>query len=190
MTDPTENCPGGLRLYNVDGVRACGRPNSGGGSYSVKYSSHGIKYTQICGRARGHQYTSPDGLSPTFDGGASSHNDINSFYVDGISLTRGSPRKHIWTFVAGLKEDNSHNGGAYTCPCQSGSKQSVQNFIGEDYYCESGDPAIPARQFLQKLYTADPLCRDGNDCNGLESDCCKSSLPWFSKKLDVATSDS
>ena len=127
-------------------------------------------------------------MSPTFDGGASSHNDINSFYVDGISLTRGSPRKHIWTFVAGLKEDNSHNGGAYTCPCQSGSKQSVQNFIGEDYYCESGNPAKPARQFTRKVYTADPLW-DGKDCNGLESDCCKSSLPWFSKKLDAATSD-
>ena len=49
MTDPSsENCPGGLRLYDVDGVRACGRPVSGGGScHSVKYSSHGIQYNQV-----------------------------------------------------------------------------------------------------------------------------------------------
>ena len=48
MTDPNESCPGGLRLYNADGVRACGRPNSGGGScHSVKYSSRGIEYTQV-----------------------------------------------------------------------------------------------------------------------------------------------
>ena len=142
-----------------------------------------------CGKAKGYQFTSPDSVSPFFDGGIESHNDINSFYVDGVSLTRGSPRQHIWTFMAGIKEDNSHNNGAYTCPCQSGSKQIVQNFIGEDYYCESGNPAEPAGQFLNKLYTADPLW-DGNNCNGLESDCCKStSLPWFNKQFDTVTSD-
>ena len=43
----------------------------------------------------------------------SRHNDINSHYVDGLSLTRGNPRKHIWTYMAGLKEDNSYNGGIY-----------------------------------------------------------------------------
>ena len=32
------------------------------------------------------------------------HNDINSYYVDGVSITRGSPRQHVWTLMAGVHE--------------------------------------------------------------------------------------
>ena len=30
------------------------------------------------------------------------HNDINSYYVDGVSITRGSPCQRVWTLMAGL----------------------------------------------------------------------------------------
>ena len=57
MTATTEGCPGGLRLYEVNGVRACGRPVTGSGScHSIQYPSHGIRYSEVCGRARGYQY--------------------------------------------------------------------------------------------------------------------------------------
>ncbi len=142
----------------------------------------------MCGRARGYQYNSPDAVDSTI-GGVQHHNDINSYYVDGVSVTRGSPRQHIWTFMGGLKEDNSNANGVYTCPCQTGSKQSnnIQYFINNDYYCESGNPVQPSG-FAPVLYTADPLW-DGYKCRGLESDCCKSSLPWFHKQLGVTTND-
>ncbi len=107
MTDPAENCPNGLRLYETNGVRACGRPVTGSGScHSIKYPSNGVQYTQVCGRVRGYQYYSTDAVEATM-GGVQHHNEINSYYVDGVSVTRGSPRQHIWTFMAGLKEDNS-----------------------------------------------------------------------------------
>ena len=188
MTDRAENCPGGLRLYDVNEVRACGRPVSGGGScHSIEYPSHSVRYNQVCGRVRGYQYYTPDAVEPSI-GGVQHHNDINSYYVDGLSLTRGTPRRHIWTFMAGLKEDNSYSSGKYTCPCQTGSKQSVQSFIGNDYYCESGNPIQPGG-FSPVLYTADPLW-DGEKCHGLESDCCQSStLPWFHKQLGTTTND-
>ena len=32
MSDPTEECPSGFRLYSQNGVRACGRPVTSGGS--------------------------------------------------------------------------------------------------------------------------------------------------------------
>ena len=32
MTDATENCPSGFRLYQSEGVRACGRATSSVGS--------------------------------------------------------------------------------------------------------------------------------------------------------------
>ncbi len=188
MTDTTESCPNGWRLFEVDGVRACGRANSGIGSCSsVQYPSNGVRYTEICGRARGYQFGTTNAIDSTIGKG---HNDINSHYVDGLSLTRGNPRKHMWTYIAGLKEDNSHYLGAFTCPCQPGSQQTnnVPNFIGNNYYCESGNPSTPSGA-VYKLYTADPLW-DGEQCNGLESACCTSTtLPWFHKELDSPTND-
>ncbi len=188
MTDRMEDCPGGLRLYDVNGVRACGRPVTGSGScHSIQYPSNGIQYNQVCGRVIGYQYYTTDAVEKIL-GGVQHHNDINSYYVDGVSLTRGSPRQHIWTLMAGVKEDNTIS--AYTCPCQTGSKQSgnVQSFISNDYYCESGNPAQPSG-YAPVLYTDDPLW-DGYKCRGLESDCCKSSsLPWFHKQLNTTTND-
>ena len=66
------------------------------------------------------------------------HNDINSHYVDGISLTHGSARQHIWTFMAGYY-DNVQN-SYYNCPCTQSSTQTVQSFVGNDYFCESDNP--------------------------------------------------
>ena len=95
----------------------------------------------------------------------------------------------MWTLIAGLKEDNSYQHGAHTCPCQTSSSQEkhIPYFIGIDYYCESGNPPAPWWDAL--LYTADPQW-DGQQCNGLESPCCTSTtLPWFHKVLDSPTND-
>ena len=48
----------------------------------------------MCSRIIGYQYTSPDGMYR--------HENIDSVYVDGITVTHGSPRQHIWTLYAGL----------------------------------------------------------------------------------------
>ena len=102
MSDSTEECPPGFRLYDENGVRACGRPESSPAGYcqSVKFPSYSISYSQVCGRVTGYQYGSPDGIHPH-----NPINDLNAAYVDGVSLTRGNPRKHIWTFMAALQEN-------------------------------------------------------------------------------------
>ncbi len=188
MTDPVESCPGVLRLYHVNGVRACGRPVTGSGSCrSIKFPSNGVRYSQVCGRVRGYQYHTTDAVEPNI-GGVQHHHNINSYYVDGVSVTRGSPRQHVWTLMAGFKEDNSAGNGAYTRPCQAGSKQAgnIPSFIGDDYYCESGNPATtPSRSVL---YTDDPLW-DGEKCRRLESNCCHGLIPWFHKPLGTTTND-
>ena len=38
---------------------------------------------------------------------------IDGAYVDGVSLTYGNPRQHIWTFAAALDERE----GSWSCPC-------------------------------------------------------------------------
>ena len=193
MSDSTQNCPSGFRLYQSGGVRACGRPVSSKGSCtSVQFPSNGISYSQVCGRVVGYQYASPDAADRLI-GGLQSHNDINSYYVDGVSITRGSPRQHVWTLMAGLLESTyfvTTNDHRYNCPCAQGSPQSstLQSFIGNDYFCESGNPDDGIYQSI--LYTSDPLW-DGKGCGSLEGDCCTSrpSLPWFNKVLSTASTD-
>ena len=87
MTDSTVDCPSGFPLYQMGDVRACGRSSDNApGCQSVKFPSNGISYSEVCGRVVGYQYGSPDALDTNF-GTLEDHNDINAFYVDGVSIT-------------------------------------------------------------------------------------------------------
>uniref|UniRef100_A0A1X7TV93 Fibrinogen C-terminal domain-containing protein n=1 Tax=Amphimedon queenslandica TaxID=400682 RepID=A0A1X7TV93_AMPQE len=175
MSDSTQNCPSGFRLYNTGGVRACGRPISfSAGCSSIEFSSNGISYSQICGRVQGYQFGSTDAVHPT-DGPAGHQNNIDSYYADGVLLTRGSPRQHVWTFIAGYTETSDINANS-NCPCANGVTTSVPSFVGNDYYCESGNGGTYTSEIL---YTNDTLW-DGQTCGNLERPCCLvSDIPWF-----------
>ena len=41
---------------------------------------------------------------------------IDGIYVDGVSITRGSPRQHIWTYAIGLQETIPLD-YPFQCPC-------------------------------------------------------------------------
>ena len=115
----------------------------------MKFSTYG-NYSQVCGKVIGYQYHSPDAVylgrykAETYGSLVDSHhNDINSYYVDGVSITHGYPRQHIWTLIAGLIEASFYIDGRYNCPLSDGSLQntSIQTFVGNDYFCESGNPS-------------------------------------------------
>ena len=175
MSDATESCPSGFNTYNSGGVRACGRYNSGAGCVSVTYPSNGISYSQICGRVTGYQYHSADAfVGPS---------DLNSYYVDGVSITRGSPRQHVWTLANGLT-DTYNNHPYWICPCSTGSTQTIPSFVGNHYFCESGNHAAG---WINTLYTSDPLW-DGQGCGVLEATCCAASgIPWFHRDYGSTT---
>ena len=188
MTDSTENCPSGFKLRTSGDIRACGRAASSIGSCtSVQFPSNDISYSQVCGRVVGYQYGSIDAIQSAY-GDPNHHNDINSYYVDGVSITHGSPRQHVWTLMGGLYEDNSNNGQP-SCPCSpAGSpyKNNLQSFIGNDYFCESGNPTSIWKD--SHFYPSDPLW-DGKECSR-EGDCCTApGLPWFHKDLNTTTTD-
>ena len=174
MKDSCEKCPDEFRLYSENGVRACGRPFSSGGScVGITFPSGNIEYSQVCGKVIGYQVGHTDGAHHT--------NNINSPYCDGISLTHGNPRSHIWTFICGTtKKLNSR------CPCGSNDPRTPPSFVGSDYYCESGSP----NSFVGgKFYSNDPLW-DGHQCGSSETACCqRSGIPWFYKKFNYSTSD-
>uniref|UniRef100_A0A1X7UCC8 Uncharacterized protein n=1 Tax=Amphimedon queenslandica TaxID=400682 RepID=A0A1X7UCC8_AMPQE len=104
--------------------------------------------------------------------------DINSPYVDGVSITRGSPREHVCV------TDTYSSFPSLMCACATGSSQSVQPFIGNHYFCESGNHA---NGWSSTLYTSDPLW-DGKGCGPVEATCCSApGLPWFHRDYGSTT---
>ena len=175
MSDPTQQCPSAWREYNTGGVRACGRPSTSGGSCPAKTYSTSFQYRRVCGRVVGYQYASPDALYHS--------GNINQQYTDGISITHGSPREHVWTYAAGVTESSS-NYSPVNCPCSSKPGRGPPSFVGNKYYCESGNPT---NSFRSQLYTSDKLW-DGKQC---EDSCCTGTdTPlWFKVQLSTTTSD-
>ncbi|XP_019852985.1 PREDICTED: uncharacterized protein LOC109582605 [Amphimedon queenslandica] len=175
MTDPNEKCPTQFRTY---GVGACGRPVTNSGScVGITFPSRDIKYSQVCGKVIGYQVGRTNGAAARH-----ASKDINSAYIDGISLTHGNPRKHIWTLISG------HTGTAASdCPCASHTPYPVPSFVGSHYYCEAG--CHNTRASKTTLYSSDPLW-DGNGCGSSETTCCQRTLiPWFYRSFGYSTTD-
>ena len=115
---------------------------------------------------------------------------IESHYVEGVSLTHGPPgaRQHIWSFAAAFREID---GECCVCPCANRNTQTapVPSFVGNDFFCESGNAAT---EWSEVLYTSDPLW-DGQGCGS--PPCCELSYPpgvtapWFCKQLPQTTTD-
>jgi hypothetical protein len=189
MSDPTQQCPPSLRLYSASGVRACGRPSTIGafGCSSLTFTSgSGRQYSKVCGQVIGHQVGSTDVFSNQ------RNNSIDTGYVDGVSITHGSmPRRHIWTYAAGISEQLRATSEIFSCPCAlAGSSfmpQTPPSYVGNNYYCESGNPASTFEHTDVLRYTSDPLW-DGQQCEG---QCCSDGRtpPWFSVTLTSTTSD-
>ena len=185
MSRPDATCPTEFMLYNASGKLACGRLTSSISSCNsiIFPIPQDLSYSSVCGKVLGYQKGTPQAINTGVG-----HSDINSYYVDGVSITYGEPpnRQHIWTFMASVREDGK---GDWTCPCYIGSTiENVQAFIGDDYFCEAGNPVgFPAPS---QLYTDDPLW-DGETCGYKESPCCQiPGLPWFTKTLSSTTTES
>ena len=174
MTDSTVDCPPGFMLNVTAGIRSCGRPDGEGSCSSIKFPSNSISYSEVCGRVKGYQYGSPEALDTGTD-------SIDSFYAEGISITQGYPRKHVWTLIAGRYEMSTTLGD---CPCNIPSGPQPPSFVGDDYFCESGNPTSNNQKIV---YTDDPLW-DGEGCGNDEGNCCSApGLPWFHRNLTTTT---
>ena len=101
----------------------------------VNYTTGSEQYDQVCGRIIGYQLGFPESFL------ASRGWLINSVYVEGVSVTHGSPRQHIWTFACGVDETTRYAGN---CHCVTGShieryiQYYIPSFVGQNYFCETG----------------------------------------------------
>ena len=181
MTDPNTYCPSGWQLTSHS-KRTCGRVSGGYGLScdSVFFPVSGGDYSSVCGSIIAYQYGQIDGFELYHDGRATT---IEQPYVCGVSLTHGSPRQHIWTFAAGSSEAQPTWEDA--CPCDASISITIPPFVGEDYFCESGDlSGSPVGNF----YLDDPLW-DGEGCSSNSSCCSFNKPPYFTQQLPSPTSD-
>ena len=111
---------------------------------------------------------------------------IDDAYADGVSVTHGSPRQHIWTFAAGGTDGNPAFSGV--CPCDASIDIRIPSFVGEDYFCESGinGPWDYTRHYT--LHSNDTLW-DGGDCLPSSTCCSFNNPPYFVKQLSTPTTD-
>ena len=177
MTDPSQKCPSAWREYNTQ-FWACGRPFSSVASRPSQIFPICRLYSKVCGRVLGIQVASPDAFSDE------SGSSINEGYIDGVSITHGHPRHHIWSYVGSVSENPRLPKTAY--PCDSSYGTQPQDFVGSNYYCESGNPGQDWRNLV---FPNDKLW-DGEQCSH-EGTCCTdtNTPPWFSVNLSSPTSD-
>ena len=174
MSDPTQQCPYVWRDYSQSGIRACGRPVSSNGGCATNCYLISNQYSRVCGRVIGYQVDSPDAFRRI----------SNKEDFDGVNITSGVQCHHVWSYVSGVSERQpSHPTAA--CPCSTTIRGGPPPAIGDNYYCESGNPTD--RRQANHIYTEDKLW-DGLQC---EERCCSSTMtpPWFSVQLPAPTTD-
>ena len=84
-----------------------------------------------------------------------------------------SPCKYLWTYAAGLSDDYDYKD--YNCPCSTIPGPSPPAFLGNDYYCESGN--VGTHDGVS-YYLSDPLW-DGSGCGNGNGCCAQIAMPWF-----------
>ena len=172
-----DDCPTGWNKSSYNGVSFCRAPSDSGGCYPTFFSTSGVSYQHVCGRARGYQKGSPDGFYYN-------RLSIDTYYVYGLSITHGDPRQHIWTYAAGLSD--AENYPSWNCPCAIIPGPAPPSFVGSNYYCESG--AVSGPYDVDAYYLSDPLW-DGAGCSTNNTCCSNTNQPWFYHQLSGITQD-
>ena len=185
MSDPTQQCPSVWQEITTP-HRVCGRRSTSASCEGLTYSTGSEQYDQVCGRIIGYQIGNPDAFLNALS------RSVDTYYMDGVSVTYDSPRQHIWSFVGGVDERGSYGSARYpgsTCPCVTGStdRSHVPSFVGQNYFCESGITQWDGRYGV--FYpNGDPLW-DGQGCGPTSSCCTFNSPPWFNVQLSSPTTD-
>ena len=80
-----------------------------------------LTYEHICGKIEAFQ-------RGTLDAFRSRRNSVDIQYVNGISITLGSPHKHVWTFASGVSDHVRYT--SRNCPCATHPGPSAPAFEG------------------------------------------------------------
>ena len=177
-TSRGDDCPSGWAKITTP-VAACTTLHNNNGCYSTNFTTLSVPYSKVCGMVVGYQKGHPDGFHSNLHPSRS----INGPYVDGISITYGTPRKHIWTYAIGRSDGNGSSDT--NCPCSHFPGRLPPSFVHNNYYCESGTMGRPNNE---DYFLDDPVW-DGMGCSSDNSCCSEPSLPWFYRQIPLTVSD-
>ena len=76
-----DDCPTGWLKSSYNGIGFCRAPSNDDGCYSTFFSTNGVSYQHVCGRARGYQKGSTDAFRYNT-------RPINTYYVEGLSIEK------------------------------------------------------------------------------------------------------
>ena len=165
-----QTCPSPLLTLNSP-KRMCVQQRTAAGCTSVQYPTLGVPFTHVCGQAIGYQHASVDGLDAI-----KTNKTIDNPYVDGLSITYGSPRHHVWTYAAGHIR---------RCRCHPNNYASQPpSFVGRHYYCDG----YPVDWSFGQWYPQYRLW-DGEGCPADNTCCDPPNLPWFHRTLNTTTTE-
>ena len=144
----------------------CRGSGDAAGCYSTYFSNNKTEYNSICGKWCGYKQGSHAGFFVPRYG-----HSIDVPYLDGVSITVGNPRKHVWSYAVGHSKllDTT----PYKTNCHPGA--NPPSFVKSHYYCESGSVGKPG---LTTFHGSDPLWDGRGSPAG--DDCCSTlGAPWF-----------
>ena len=173
-----DDCLGEWRKATQSGVSFCRVASDGRYTCSsANFSTNGIIYQRVCGRARGYQ----KGDTLAFYGSSWLNRTVDKDYVSGLSITYSSnPHQHIWTFASGRGERFN---SPYNCPCSINGGLNPPSYVGSHYHCESGS----TYQGYQDTYYLNDTLWDGAGC--VDNCCNDTTQPWFYRQLNQITQD-
>ena len=183
MSDSNQSCPSELAQMTYNGVRVCQR-RANSACDSVNFTVPET-YTNVCGRVIGYQIGSNDAFCNFQQ--SCNYRDRDSV-PDGLSLTWGNPREHIWTFAVAINDVQGQQYPEYLCPCtRTGSSGiAIPPFVGSNYFCDTGNHVYSS--INGHFYGDDPLW-DGAGCRGTDTCCTFNTPPWFMNQLSGPTTD-
>ena len=176
-TSKGDPCPSGWTNITTPGASSkvvCRSGNDANGCHSAIFTTYNMTFNKICGQVKGYQKGSPDAFNPS----KYYTKSINDYYVEGLSIILGNPRKHVWTYAIGLSDD--YNFPNYNCPCAAIPGPDPPAFVGNHYYCESGNTGT----FSNDAYYTSDVLWDGYGCYHANNNCCTNpDLPWFFRQF-------
>ena len=181
-TSKGDSCPSEWTSITTPGASpkvVCRSGNDTGGCYSAIFATYNITFNKICGQVKGYQKGSTDAFFTS-----TATKSINDHYVDGLSITLGNPRKHVWTYAIGMSDDADNP--RFNCPCAAIPGPDPPAFVGDHYYCESGNTG---GFNYNEHYTSDMLW-DGYGCHHANNNCCTNpDMPWFFRQFSRSMQD-
>ena len=164
-TTQGDDCPSGWS--NITQPRPlCRGSGDAAGCYSAYFSNNKAEYNSICGKVRGYQQGSPAAFYVH-------SRSIDTAYVEGVSITVGNPRKHVWSYAVGFSK--LLNSNRINCPCAKHPGDNPPIFVKDHYYCESGSIGASS---VSAFHGTDPLW-DGRGCPAGDNCCSTLGAPWF-----------